>query len=116
LPPSIADDGDVGELVLETGGARLGGRQKAFHEQILGHVIRKTCAVHRVDAEILDAEGAEIRADLKILSLDLGRLHLAAGDLGLDDGRFALGLVDHYLVVRLLAAMEPAAAGQQRCR
>ena len=63
----------------------LRARSEAFQEQVLGHVIGGAHAVDRVGAEVLDAERAEIRADLEILGLDLGRLDLAARDLGLDD-------------------------------
>ena len=61
-------------------------------------------------------ERAEVRAQLEVLGLDLRRLDHAPGDLGLHDGGLRARLLDGHLRRLLVAAMEPAAAGQQRCR
>ena len=116
VPPSIADYRDIRNFVLEAGGAGLGARHEAFEENVLRHVIGRAHAIDRIDTEILDAQRAEIGAQFEVLGLDLRYLDFPAVDLGFDDRRFSRRLVDHDLVRGLLAAMEPAAAGQQRRR
>ena len=90
--------------------------QITLQENVLGHVIGRAHAVDRIGAEILDAQGAEIGAEFEVLGLDLRGLHFAAVDLRLDDRGFPLRLIGNDRRRRLLAAMEPAAAGQQRRR
>src|SRR5882762_6614314 len=114
--PRLAQNRDSREYVLEAGGAGLGAGQKPLQEKVFRHVVGRAHAVNRIGAEVLNAERAEVTSQFEVLGLDLRRLHRAAVDLRLDDRRLPLGLLGNDLGRRLLAAMEPAAAGQQRCR
>src|SRR3984957_17223377 len=51
VSPRVADDRNVRENILETGGAGLGSRQESFQENILGHVVRGTHTVNRIGAK-----------------------------------------------------------------
>src|SRR5580658_8822900 len=114
VSPRVADNRDIRENILEAGGARLGSRQKTLQENILGHVVRGTHAVERIGAEILNAQRTVVSADFEVFGLDVRRFDDAASDLRLDYGRFALRLLGDDLGRRLVAAVEPATAGQQR--
>ena len=116
VSPRVADDRDVGKYVLEAAQARLRARGEGLEEKILRHVVGRARAVDRVGAEILDAQRAEVRAHLEVLGLDLRRLHFPARHLRLDDRGLRLRLLHGHRRRLLVAAMEPAAAGQQRCR
>ena len=56
-----------------------------FEEEVFGQVIREARAVDGVALEVLDAEDADVGADLEVFGIDLRALDLAPLDLRLDD-------------------------------
>src|SRR5271156_2232368 len=113
VPPRVAQHRDGGESLLQAALAGLGAGEKTLEKEVFGHVIGGAYPVERVGAEVLDAEGAEVGAELEVRGLDLVRLYLAPVDLGLYDGRLGPGVLHGNLLRMLVAAMEPAAARQQ---
>src|SRR5690606_28929774 len=102
-------------------GARLthGGLEKEVFRQVIG----KTRPVDGVALEVLDAQDADIGADLEVLGVDALAADLAALDLRIDDRTVGGGIAEH-LGIRsgrnnlgrrvILAAAEPGAAWQDR--
>src|ERR1700722_7818169 len=105
VSPRVADNRNVRENILETGGACLGSRQKCFHENIFRHVVRSTHAVDRIGAKVLDAQRAVVAAQFEVFGLDMRGFDHAPGDLRLDDGRFSLRLFGNDLGRRLVATV-----------
>src|SRR3984957_1587506 len=80
VSPRVADNRNIRENILETGGAGLGSRQKSFQENILGPVVRGAHAVNRVGAEILNAQRSVVAAQFEVLGLDVRGFDDAPGD------------------------------------
>src|ERR1700730_12745624 len=72
--PSVIQYRDRRKNIFETCRPSLRSCQVSFQEKVLRHVVRRPHAVEWIRAEILDAERAEVGAQLDVLRLDLRRL------------------------------------------